>query len=118
MKAYYAHCTSIFNTPQEERDLKTLKLLGWDVFNPNCEKCSKAYKKEGMEYFRRLVQNSGFGVVVFRALPDGSIPCGIYKEVRWAKDKGIPVVELPSCLSRRELDMDETMEFLYETGQR
>ena len=33
-KAYYAHCLSIFNTPQERRDVAVLETLGFEVYNP------------------------------------------------------------------------------------
>lgn len=57
-------------------------------------------------------------LLVFRALPDGSIPAGVYKEMTWAQEAGIPVMELPSNLSRREMTVQATREYLKEVGQR
>lgn len=42
--AYYAHCTAIYNTPQEQRDVETLLALGMGVLNPNCPECDHGYK--------------------------------------------------------------------------
>jgi hypothetical protein len=116
MQAYYAHCTSLYNTPQEERDLSLIEELGFLVYNPNCEEADIAYKEHGMPWFKKKVEECD--CLVFRSLPDGNIPAGVYKEIQWAKEGGRPVFELPSGLLQRELSVEETREYLREVGQR
>lgn len=77
MKVYYAHSISIYNTPQEQRDIDLLKSIGFDVVNPNQEIHDKGYKKRGMQYFVDLVNECD--LIAFRSHPDGSIPAGIAK---------------------------------------
>lgn len=59
MKVYYAHCMTIYDTPQETRDLKLLeKDLGYEVLNPNEEIYQEGYKAYGsFTYFTNLVKN-------------------------------------------------------------
>ena len=118
MRVYYAHCTSIFDSSQEERDLVLLRRMGWDVYNPNNEECSRGYEREGMEFFGQLLSSGRFDALVFRALPDGSIPAGVMSEINIAKKNVMPVMEIPSGLSRRGLSVDQTREYLREVGSR
>lgn len=69
-----------------------------------------------MEVFREAV--SACDVLAFRAFPDGSIPAGVAKEIKWAKEMGKPVFELPSCIERRVLSVDATREVIVESGKR
>lgn len=112
MKIYYAHSISIYNTKQEERDIKTLELLGFEVVNPNKEIHQKNYKSKGMDYFVELVK--ACDSIAFRSHPNGDIPTGIYKELQTDK----PIIELPSSINRRQLTVDETREYLKEVGFR
>ena len=116
MKVYYAHCMVIYNTPQEERDIKTLESMGFEVFNPNCPEMQNAYKEHGMIPFFDKVKECD--AIVFRATPDGSIPAGVYGEIEVAINTGKPVIELPSCIKRRYLDVEKTREYLKEVGNR
>jgi hypothetical protein len=139
MRVYYAHCMAIYDTPQERRDLQTLALLGFEVVNPNspeinarCDALRAEVRKwnddalpdASPEYFRDAgseVMQTIFkplvefcDAVIFRALPDGSIPAGVAQELRW----GIgPVLELPGSL-RRTLSVADTKQYLHEVGQR
>jgi hypothetical protein len=121
MKVYYAHCLAIYNTPQEERDIKLLADMGFQVENPNQKHHSDAYLKirqEGgspMEYFTDLVQQCD--AVAFRGLPGGLIPAGVFKEVSIALEKEMPVIELP-CYFNRATSVEETRTFLKEIGER
>jgi hypothetical protein len=117
-RAYYAHCIGIYDTQQEERDIKTIEGLGFRVYNPNCDACSRGYRNRGMDFFKDLIQASRFSVFFFRALPDGSIPAGISAEIGFAQEVNIPVVELPSCISRRTITVEQTREYLKESGAR
>jgi hypothetical protein len=118
MKIYYAHCMAIYNTPQEKRDIITLANLGFDVINPNKRKHDIECKKRdrSMDYFVELVKSCD--AVAFRANPDGSITSGVFMEVEIARSKGMPVIELPSSILRRQMTYKETKEYLQEIGER
>jgi hypothetical protein len=116
MKAYYAHCIALYNTPQEQRDVSMLEQLGFTVVNPNCPECDEGYKREGMAYFNQFAVSCD--LVAFRALPDGSIPAGVAHEVSEFAKRCKPVIELPSQITRRTLTFEQTREYLREVGQR
>jgi len=124
MKVYYAHGLALYGTKQEARDLDTLFALGFEVVNPSNPEHAQVVrnmKESGqgervMDYFVSVVD--GCDAVAFRALPDGSVPAGVAKEVERAVSKGKPVIELPSCMSRRTLTVEQTREYLAEAGQR
>ena len=122
MRAYYAHCQSIYRTPQEYRDLNLLGQLGFDIVNPSEVQHSKRVeemKSRGenvMLYFEMLVESCD--VLAFRALPDGRIPAGVAKEIEKAKSLGRAIIELPSGILSRTMSLNETCEYLAEAGQR
>lgn len=124
MKVYYAHCQAIYGTPQEQRDVKTLEELGFEVVNPGLPEHSEACQEwatqhtsnNKMGYFLEMVDDCD--VLAFRALPDGAIPMGVAAEIERAKFHGKPVFELPSGILRREITLAQTREYLYEIGQR
>jgi hypothetical protein len=139
-KIYYAHCMAIYNTPQENRDVETLEDLGFIVYNPNNPvdnaRCSEIrhnfvppseQPRSGIFYstasdeimgevFKPAVE--GCDALAFRALPDGRIPAGVFKEIQWAREAGIPRIELPSGVGSRSMSIDATREYLTEMGQR
>jgi hypothetical protein len=117
-KAYYARPISIDNTPQAERDIALICELG---FMPHPAADDKkvaldAYKVSGMVAFRPYVQRCA--ALFFRAFPDGSIGAGVAKEIAWAEEMNIPVVEIPRQIARRTLSVDDTKAMLAELGQR
>ena len=125
MRIYYAHCLSIYNTPQERRDVATLMRLGFTVVNPNdpdLQQQVERHKQAGrsdlaMELvFKPVVCNCD--ALVFRALPDGNIPAGVAKEIAWTLQEAKPIIELPRGLERRALSVDRTREYLHKVGQR
>lgn len=122
MKAYYAHSIAIYGSKQEKRDIHLIERLGMDVLNPNLPKHEKAYQDhikvglDGMSYFLDLVDKCD--LVIFRANPDGSIPAGVMKEISYAEEQCLTVLEIPSGVSRRELSVQETREWLREGGCR
>lgn len=116
MKAYYAHCIAIYDTKQEDRDIATLTSLGYEVVNPNSVECSEGYKEKGMDYFKQFAESCD--VVVFRALPNGKIPAGIATEISYFIKLLKPVIELPSCMLSRTINVEETREYLKEIGLR
>lgn len=146
MKVYYAHCMAIYNTPQELRDMATLAaIFGEPAVNPNCAEINAQcdalraevdahneylrapvpgrhgeFRDAGGEVMERIFKPlvASCDVLVFRALPDGTIPAGVFKEMTWAQENGTPILELPSGTSRRELTLAATKQYLREIGQR
>jgi hypothetical protein len=116
-RCYYAHAMSLYNTPQEARDIALLEAMGYEVINPNTpyhsEQCSK--RTNPMDHFFDVVHYTA-DLLAFRAMPDGSITQGVAIEIRAAAPK--PVFELPSGVKRRTLTLDETRDYLAELGQR
>lgn len=115
-RIYYAHPLSLYDTPQEQRDVKLLhEGLGFEVVNPNKPEHQEGYKQYGMEYFVRLVKTCD--ALAFRAFPDGKIGAGIAGEIE-ALGPNKTVIELPHAISCRTLTIDQTREYLKELGQR
>ena len=118
-QCYYARCKALYGTPQEARDIETIRKMGYEpaVFDRNIVDALKERAQDVMEmYFLPLV--STCPVLFFRSLPDGSIPAGVAKEVAHAQSKGIIVLELPSSVQRRSLSVELTREYLREVGER
>jgi len=115
-RCYYARAISLYGTPQSVRDIATLENLGFDVVDPDGAEHEKAYKLCGMRHFAELVKTCD--VVAFRATPGGRIPAGVAHEIGIARDHGINVIELPSSVYSRTMNIDETREYLREVGHR
>lgn len=117
-RAYYARPISIDGTPQEKRDKELIASIGFEPYPVGGEKEAAlvAYKEIGMDAFKPYVEASD--CLVFRAFPDGSIGAGVAKEIAWAVEAGIPVVEIPRQIRRRIIDVDDTREMLCELGAR
>lgn len=115
MTIYYAHSLNLYDTNQEGRDLHTLNKIG-EVINPNEDEHQIGYKVDGMDYFKELIGKCD--LLAFRAHPDGSIPAGIFKEINFAKENFTPILEIPSGITRRELTVGQTREYLKEVGLR
>jgi len=123
MLIYYAHCKAIYDTPQEKRDIELLEKLGFRVLNPNhsehqanCMSYSHITGNNEMVYFYDLVRSCD--AVAFRALPTMEIPAGVYGEVTEAIKEGKLIIELPSRILTRGIDVETTREYLKECGQR
>lgn len=122
--AYYSHGMHIFDTPQETRDIDIIKALGYSVMNPNVEYAAYQFNEalqtmdypEAFEYvFGAMIKDSD--IVIFRSHPDGSIPFTTSKEIELAEKFDKIVIELPSGILKRKLNIDETEEYLKEIGQ-
>ncbi|XAI97365.1 hypothetical protein [Leptolyngbya phage Lbo-JY46] len=125
MRVYYAHFMGIYNTPQEERDIKTLEALGLEVLNPNTPDIQKEvdlwknilnYMDMFEEVFLKRVRSCD--VFAFRGLPNGRIPGGVAMELKAAKEAGRIIIELPCSTISRSMDGEETREYLMDMGQR
>lgn len=122
---YYAHCQSIYNTVQENRDVALIGSLGWNVINPNAHVYNMHVKrmlKEGfdssnvMNFFGNIVKNCK--ALAFRSLPDRNLSAGVGKEVAVAEAHGLVIIELPSMYDRKVIGVNETRRYLEECGQR
>lgn len=113
---FYAHCQALYNTFQEERDINLLESLGFKVVNPNTEANQQYYKINGIQHSLTLLQNCN--ALAFRSLPDGRIPAGVAYEIKVAKNMWKNIIELPSNILARCINVEETREYLHEVGQR
>jgi hypothetical protein len=138
MIVYYAHCLAIYDTPQEMRDVFLLESLGFSVENPNTSavtaECAQVRENarrwnienpnEPLDLSQHVMEQvfhkrvRACHVLAFRALPGGRIPAGVAQEVEWAREAGIPVIELPTNVIGRGMSVAETREYLHEVGQR
>lgn len=116
MKIYYARPINLYNTPQDQRDLRLMEALGFEVVNPNKEELQKRYQTEGMNVFLKAV--SDCNALAFRAFPDMSISAGVVKEIAKADELNLPVFELPTITSNRILSVDDTRNWLKLLGAR
>jgi hypothetical protein len=117
MKIYYAHFIGIYDTKQEQRDIELINNIfkNVDVINPNSKENDKLYKTKGMDLFFDYIKQCD--LLVFRGLINGKIPAGVMKEINYAKQNNISVLELPSYIDR-EMTVDDTRQSLIELGIR
>ena len=116
MQVYYAHCMAIYGKPQEARDIATLKALGFEVVNPADKAYDQMWKDQGMAFAKSFAR--ACDAIAFRALPDGRIPAGVFKEIAMFLRLRKPVIELPSNFIGRKMSLAQTREYLKEIGQR
>lgn len=127
---YYAHFMGIYNTPQEERDIKTLETLDLLVYNPNMphvqKECSEAFPKspytdeEYVKIFHNIFEPkvAACDIFAFKAMPDGRIPGGVFMELKVAQRLKKIIIELPSGTHARGMGKDDTREYLKDIGVR
>lgn len=116
---YYARCIQLYNTPQDSRDLVTLKKLGFTVVNPAKDfDLQKGYATKGMKVFTDRIKDNDIAAIVFRALPDTSISAGVAEEITTALEHGKMIIEFPCAINRRTLTIEQTREYLRDVGQR
>ena len=120
--AYYARCQTIYGSMQECRDIELIAELDSHVlpFDAEVSEAVAKAKESGDSVmdvvFQPLVEKCD--LLFFRALPDGRIPAGVVKEIQFARELNLPVLELPSGIIRRTMTVTETREYLRESGQR
>lgn len=110
-KCYYAHSVLIYGTHQEQRDVATLKDLGFEVINPN----SPEYKKFTLAAFYDLVRQCD--LLAFRSLPGGVISHHVAQEIQIAQGDDMLIIELPSLAMRKVLTAEESVQYRMEMGQ-
>jgi len=94
IRVYFAHPVNTYDTILEKFFLEYFsKYNEFEIVNPNKPEHQEGYKKEGMEYFKKLVQSCD-KLYAF-SFGDNSIGAGIAKEMDWMYEKGGTVVFLP-----------------------
>lgn len=104
-KLYFAHPVNTYNKPIEQKALEILasEFPDCEVVNPNAPEHEESYKKEGMEYFARMVRSTQAMAIL--PFDDGSIGAGIAKEALESLVQGSPVFYLsPPNLEVRKLE--------------
>ena len=115
--AYFARPMSQYKNKQDNRDLDLIQdVLGYNVILITTKLVQLGAKEQGMSFFKPLVESAD--ILFFRAFADGSIGAGVHQEIMWALDRGIPVLELPTGLHRRQLSATATREMLTLLGER
>lgn len=134
LKIYYAHSMSLYNTPQESRDIKLLEDLGFEVVNPNDpmlkdeverikfhaidEQLTKDQVSERImkHFFENVIPQCD--ALAYRAFIDQKIGAGVWGEIYCALELKKPVIELPTITVGRMLDIKETRNYLELLGER
>jgi hypothetical protein len=133
-KIYYAHSMSLYNTPQEKRDIELLENLGFEVVNPSSKELEKEVRNiklcgEGLrktkDEISRTIMDFFFKEVIpecdalaYRSFIDLKIGAGVSGEIKCAEKLGLPIIELPTITSARALDIEETRTYLKLLGER
>ena len=105
LRVYFAHPKNTFNTILEKFFLDHFSEFDEEIeiINPNSPEHREGYEREGMEYFKKVVQSCdklyafGFG--------DNSVGAGIAKEMNWMKEKGGRVLFMPFFSEWESLEM-------------
>lgn len=119
-KIYYAHNMLQYGSNIEAQDIKTLEEMGFEVVNPNHPDNEQAYKQKKIEFpgtefsiFTDMVRNCD--CIAFRSLM-GKISAGVGKEITYAKELGMPIIEMPTITTDRFLTVSETIEYCRPLG--
>lgn len=115
-KIYFARPINLYKTPQDQRDIQTLELLGFEIVNPDKEELSMRYQKEGMNVFLQAVADCQ--ALAFRSTTNMGITAGVVAEIQKAQELGLPVFELPTLFSNRFLSVEDTRLYLQLSGHR
>ena len=115
-KAYYARPMAIYGSKQEMRDIETMSALGFESIDINKKEIQAAYDQQGMAVFLEYVKKAD--AIFFRRQLDGKIGAGVYKEIQWAIEADLPVVELPGAMVGTVATVNETREYLNLSGFR
>lgn len=108
IRIYFAHPTSTYNTFIESDFINHFSKFNdvIEMVNPNSPEHQLGYKKEGMEYFKKIVQSCD-RLYAF-SFGDNTIGAGIAQEMDWMFEKGGPVIFFPFFLNGVELFSSST----------
>lgn len=115
-KVYYARPINIYGTKEDERNLNLIKSLGFEIHDPYKPELQQEYKTEGMSVFFKEIKKCD--ILIFKSLYNGKITAGVYKEIKFALDNNIKVIEIPSINNDRVLSVEDTRLFLKNIGYR
>lgn len=116
LKAYYAHCIAEYGTKTEFYDVSDLFRLGFDVLNPSEPQYKPKWETKGMSYAKDLLNTCS--VLAFRRLPDGRIPAGVAYEIEYAKERGLPIIELPYIQQSKVMTREQTREYINKQARK
>ena len=105
---FYAHPIAYYDSDIERNDINLLQRMGFKVLSPHGEDNGAMYRELGMKY--SLVLLSKCDMVAFRAYEDQVVGAGVQQELEWATQLGMPIIELPSLVTRKSLGIIETRE--------
>ncbi|NOS67782.1 MAG: hypothetical protein HOO67_05475 [Candidatus Peribacteraceae bacterium] len=98
MKIYFAHPVTSYGTPIEQRVLDELRLIKFQVVNPNTPEHQENYQRlpreQAFEYFLTLARTCD--ACVFIPFEDGTIGSGVFKELETFFERGLKVYEFYS----------------------
>jgi len=112
MKVYFAMPTTYFDDPGLQQDIEKMDLAEHQIYVPNSPEDEAGYKAMGMDYFRSLIAEKGFSLLVFRSFANGRIGKDVADEIGTALNLGIPVCEVvdqgrPQLLAHHQLGVRE-----------
>ena len=120
IKIYYAHSKQIYNTPQEEKELKIIEkhFPKMTIINPKLYESDPEKRKNNMKYCHKLIDSCKY--VVWSKL-QGKVTCGVGDEVNYALEQGKKVFQINhkrASLQQtrrkvKHLTLNETMELYY-----
>lgn len=105
-RIYYAHPMILYGSEIEYQDVKMLEEMGFEVVNPNKPGNEEKYlEKKAFGFFLDIVR--GCDALAFRSIL-GAITTGVGKEVTYAQEHKMPVIELPYITEDRFLSLGTT----------
>jgi hypothetical protein len=128
-KVYYAHSMALYGSKIETRDIVLLEDLDLEVINPSSNKVLTEFaewKEHVIDLDGQLINEMDFftdqvtkcDVLAFRAHTDGNIGSGVFAEIKAAQMAGLLIIELPTRITQRSLTIEQTREYLRESGNR
>lgn len=132
MIVYYAHSVHLYGTEQEQRDMRTLKQLGFEVVNPSImaiqvrlDMAKEKYNDaKGEVDFAKCMEEVFYPILdecdalAYRAHIDGKISTGVGTELKYMISRGKPIFELPTIINSKFLSVEDTAEYLKYLGKR
>ena len=116
-KVYFAHPVSDYGgTERQSRAIATIEAffagtsdtsafssdIPFELVNPDHPDHQEGYRRDGMDYFRRLMD--GCWHLIFMRFPDGSIGAGVGAEIKAALSRSITVYEVHHDTIYRPVD--------------
>lgn len=124
-KIYYAHTMTTYYSQEETDAVELLESMGYEVVNPSDKKIVEGFelfKKNNpsgnsMDYFLDVVKTCD--LLAFSAVDGDKLTSGVVKEVLYALDIKMPVIEIHTIDSlnpKRFMSLEKTREYLKRNG--